>query len=60
MITKAIAVIDDEVDLVNLFREVLENNGFKVYAFTDQIEAFNQIKRNPNDYGLVLSDYRLP
>jgi CheY-like chemotaxis protein len=60
MITKAIAVIDDEVDLVNLFREVLENNGFKVYAFTDQIEAFNQIKRNSNDYGLILSDYRLP
>ena len=60
MITKAIAVIDDEVDLVNLFREVLDNNGFKVYAFTDQIEAFNQIKRNPSDYGLILSDYRLP
>ena len=60
MITKAIAVIDDEVDLVNLFREVLDNNGFKVYAFTDKIEAFNQIKRNPNDYGLILSDYRLP
>ena len=27
---KAIAIIDDEVDLVNLFQEALENNGFKV------------------------------
>lgn len=60
MITKAIAVIDDEIDLVNLFREVLEKNDFKVCAFTDPIEAFNYIKRNPNDYGLILSDYRLP
>jgi DNA-binding NtrC family response regulator len=32
---KAIAIIDDEVDLVNLFQEVLENNGFKVCVFTD-------------------------
>jgi len=60
MVAKAIAVIDDEIDLVNLFREVLENNDFKVYAFTDPIEAFNQIKRNPTGYGLILSDYRLP
>ena len=60
MVPKAIAIIDDEVDLVNLFQEVLENNGFKVCAFTDPIEAFNHIKRNPNDYGLILSDYRMP
>ncbi len=60
MVPKAIAIIDDEVDLVNLFQEVLENNGFKVCAFTDPIEAFNRIKRNPNDYGLILSDYRMP
>ena len=45
---------------MNLFQEVLENNGFKVCAFTDPIEAFNHIKRNSNDYGLILSDYRLP
>jgi len=30
-----------------------------VCVFTDSIEAFNYIKRNPNDYGLILSDYRL-
>jgi DNA-binding NtrC family response regulator len=60
MAAKAIAIIDDEVDLVNLFHEALKNNGFKVCSFTDSIEAFNYIKRNLNDYGLILSDYRLP
>ena len=60
MAAKAIAIIDDEVDLVNLFHEALKNNGFKVYSFTDSIEAFNYMKRNLNDYGLILSDYRLP
>ena len=60
MAAKAIAIIDDEIDLVNLFQEALKNNGFKVCAFTDSIKAFNYIKRNLNDYGLILSDYRLP
>ena len=60
MAAKAIAIIDDEIDLVNLFQEALKNNGFKVCSFTDSIKAFNYIKRNLNDYGLILSDYRLP
>jgi DNA-binding NtrC family response regulator len=57
---KAIAIIDDEVDLMNLFQEALENNGFKVCVFTDPIQAYNHIQKNPNDYGLILSDYRMP
>ena len=38
---KTSVIIDDEVDLVNLFQEALEKNGFKVCAFTDPIQAFN-------------------
>ena len=57
---KAIAIIDDEADLVDLFQEILESDGFKVCAFTDPIQAYNHIQNNPNDYGLILSDYRMP
>ena len=57
---KAIATIDDEADLVDLFQEILESDGFKVCAFTDPIEAYNHIQKYPNDYGLILSDYRMP
>jgi DNA-binding NtrC family response regulator len=57
---KAIAIIDDEADLVYLFQEALENNGFKVCTFTDPIQAYNLIQKNPNDFGLILSDYRMP
>ena len=56
--TKAIAIIDDETDLVDLFQEILEGDGFKVCAFTDPIQAYNHIQKNPNDYDLILSDYR--
>ncbi len=57
---KAIVIIDDEADLVDLFQEILEGDGFKVCAFTDPIQAYNHIQNNPNDYDLILSDYRMP
>jgi DNA-binding NtrC family response regulator len=60
MLTKAIVVIDDEADLVNLFTEALKLNSFKVCAFTNPLEALNHIEKNPEDYGLVISDFKMP
>jgi len=60
MLTKAIVVIDDEADLVNLFSEALKLNSFKVCAFTNPLEALNHIQKNPEDYGLVISDFKMP
>ena len=57
---ETIAIIDDEVDLVNLFQEALEKNGFKVCAFTDPIQAFNSLEKTIHKYGVILSDYRMP
>ena len=56
---KTIAIIADEADLVDLFQEILESDGFKVCAYTDPIQAYNHIQKNPNDYGLILSNYRM-
>jgi DNA-binding NtrC family response regulator len=60
MASKAIAIIDDEVDLVNLFQEALENNGFKVCVFIDPIQAFKTLEKKILEYGLILSDFRMP
>jgi len=60
MLTKAIVVIDDEADLVNLFSEALKLNSFKVCAFTNPLEALNHIEKNPEDFGLVISDFKMP
>jgi DNA-binding NtrC family response regulator len=45
MVAQAIAIIDDEVDLVNLFKEALENNGFEVNTFIDPVQAFNILEK---------------
>ena len=55
-----IAVIDNDNDIVSLFKEALELSGYNVTAFTDPIKAFNHIKQQPKEYELVLSDYKMP
>jgi DNA-binding NtrC family response regulator len=60
MLAKAIAVIDDEADLVNLFSEAITLNSFKVCTFTNPIEALNHIEKNPDEYSLIISDFRMP
>jgi DNA-binding NtrC family response regulator len=60
MEAKAIAIIDDEVDLVELFQEMLENNGFKVCTFIDSIHALNTLEKKIQEYRLILSDFRMP
>ena len=60
MVSKAIAIIDDEVDLVNLFQEVFEKNGFKVCTFIDPVQAFYTLEKRIQEYGMILSDFRMP
>ncbi len=36
---KNILIVDDDEDLINLFKTFLEYDGYKVDAFTDPIDA---------------------
>ena len=60
MLTKAIAIVDDEADLVNLFSEALRLNGFNVCGFTDPLDALVQFEKDPEKYGLVICDFKMP
>ena len=57
---KSIAIIDDDIDITDLFKDILEDDGYTVVAFTDSIEALNHIQDYPEEFGLVISDYRMP
>jgi DNA-binding NtrC family response regulator len=46
--------------LVDLFQEILESDGYKVCAFIDPIQAFTTLEKKIQEYGLILSDYRMP
>jgi DNA-binding NtrC family response regulator len=56
-----VAIIDDELDIVNLFREALHNiKGVSIFTFTDATVAFEHFRFNNSAYVLVISDLRMP
>ena len=58
--SKLILLVDDDSDIVNLFKELLENKNYEVIGFTNPLEALKNYKTNWNRYGLVISDIRMP
>jgi CheY-like chemotaxis protein len=56
---RSILLVDDELDIVNSVRRWLEADGFKVYGFTDPLQALEYFQNNSNDIDLVLSDVRM-
>jgi DNA-binding NtrC family response regulator len=56
-----IGVVDDELDIAQLFRDALQTtNGFTIFAFTDPKAAFEHFALNREDYTLIVSDLRMP
>ena len=56
-----VAVIDDEYELVCLFKDMLSTiEGLEVYGFTSPSDALEHIRLNVLNYDLVLSDFKMP
>jgi DNA-binding NtrC family response regulator len=56
----SIIIVDDDPDLIDLFKEILEKNGFKVWGFTHPLIALEFIQKNHKNCNLVISDYIMP
>ena len=56
--TKRILIIDDDLDITNLFKIFLECNGYIVEAFTDPVNALLEFRKYK--YDLILLDLRIP
>ena len=57
---KAIAIVDDDEDIVNLFTELLRGRGYDVYGFTNPLVLLDYIRHHNTQFRLVLIDYKLP
>ena len=53
-----ILLVDDEVDITAVYTLGLQDNGFKVDAFNDSLQALSDFKSG--FYDLMLIDYKLP
>ncbi len=53
-----ILVVDDEEDLLVSFKEILEEEGYRVDIESDPLNAVEIVKTN--DYDLIISDLKMP
>ena len=56
---KSIAVVDDEQDIITLFKAVIQENGYHMIGFTNPLFALNYINNHSNEFGLIILDYRM-
>lgn len=57
---KWILIVDDEIDIVNIFKQGLENKGLRIFGFTNPALALEHFQINSTKYGTVISDCRMP
>jgi FixJ family two-component response regulator len=57
---RAIAIVDDDEDIVNLFMDLLRGNGYDIFGFTNPLLLLDYIHHHDNLFRLVLIDYKMP
>ena len=55
-----ILFVDDEKELVNVYRVMLKNLGYEVTATEDSEEALNLFRQEPYKFDLLITDYTMP
>lgn len=56
---RLVMLVDDEIDIIGLFTEILTLNGISVRPFTNAEEALREFEQNHSYYKLVISDVRM-
>ena len=56
--TNRILIVDDEPDVCEVLKKVLEKNGFTADSFSDPLLALENFK--PRSYNLLLLDIKMP
>jgi len=52
--------VDDNIELLEIFGEIIEECGVDLITFNNAKDAFNEIKKKPHEYDVVITDYRMP
>ena len=58
--TDWILIVDDEFDIISIFKQGLGIKGFVVFGFTEPALALEHFQINHEKYCLVISDCRMP
>jgi CheY-like chemotaxis protein len=58
--TFSVLLVDDDVDILTIFKHSLAQAGMHTYAFTNPMLAVEHFRRNANSYDIVVTDIRMP
>lgn len=56
----SILIVDDEPDIISVFKKSLEKIGYSTYGFVNPSAALEHFTLNPKEYQIVISDIRMP
>ena len=56
----AILIVDDEADILTVFKKSLELHGYSTYGFVNPSAALEHFRPNPTRYQVIISDVRMP
>jgi two-component system CheB/CheR fusion protein len=56
----SILILDDEYDIVTIIKTALERKKYSAFGFTEPLMAIEHFNTNSINYGLVISDLRMP
>lgn len=55
-----ILYVDDEEAIVFLMKRLLERKGYRVSGYSDSREAIAALRATPDEFDLVVTDYKMP
>ncbi len=58
--SERILFVDDEKNIAEIGKRMLEELGYRVFAFSDSVEALDFFHRDPEQVDLVVTDYTMP
>jgi DNA-binding NtrC family response regulator len=56
----SILIVDDEPDILRIFKKSFDLEGYTSYGFVNPIAALKHFQENPNAYDIVITDVRMP
>jgi PAS domain S-box-containing protein len=57
---ESIMVVDDDVDVLNFVKEILENHGYQIMPMSNSLNAIDMFKTNFETIQLVITDIMMP
>ncbi len=57
---ETIMIVDDEMDIRELYRIFLESYGYRVFTFENGLDALAALEKDPGRFDLVVTDMTMP